>query len=220
MNASQHASSFLFSVDPRLTIQKVGRAVFEAAENDPEFATMLDTIQRKLGDGRPLINEEQGAVFDKIKTIRAVPDIPTAPDWLRPVIAAAYLKAKASLSNKKTEFLAEDLKKTLSKVIQLVDDLEPEFIGELMIETTLSARDDKQFAKSLADGAAEFRALVSDLYGEPEGDRHDKHAPIAAARASSGAKSRGSCTVCRGNHCEPISCWAIVVVVIIIIVAN
>ena len=215
MNAKQHASKFLLSVDPRYSIRKIGRAVFEAANTDEEFSKMLDEIQRKLGDGRSLITEEQYQCFERIKCRKSIPNIPTAPEWLRPVIAASYLKAKASLASKKTDGLINDLKSSLSKVLELTDKLEADFIGELLLETTLAARDDTEFAKTLNVGAAEFRSLVNELYGE--NPPNDKSVQFAAAPASS---SRGSCRACRGGRCEPISCWVIVIIVIIIIVTK
>ena len=66
MNTKQHASSFLLSVDPRYSMRKIGKAVFEAADTDEEFSRMLDDIQHKLGDGRSLITEEQYQCFERI----------------------------------------------------------------------------------------------------------------------------------------------------------
>ncbi len=215
MNAKQHAESFLLSIDPRYSIRKIGKAVFEAADTDEEFSKMLDEIQHKMGDGRSLITEEQFQCFERLKCRKSIPNIPTAPEWLRPVIAASYLKAKSSLASQKTDRLISDLKPALSKVLELVDNLEQDFIGELLLETTLAARDDAEFAKALNIGAAEFRSLVSELYGENPPD--DKSVQFAAAPQSS---SRGSCRACRGGRCEPISCWVIVIIIIIIIVAK
>ncbi len=215
MNARQHASNFLLSIYPHYSIRKIGKAVFEAAETDEEFSKMLDEIQRKLGDGRSLITDEHFQVFERIKSRTSIPDIPTAPEWLRPVIAAAYLKAKESLAFKKTDMLTSDLKSSLSKVLKLTENIEPDFIGELLLETTLAARDDAEFAKLLNVGAKEFRSLVDELYGE--NPFNDESVQLTAALPSS---SRGSCRACRGNRCEPIQCWVVVVIVIIIIVAK
>ena len=214
MNARQHAANFLLSIDPRYSIRKIGKAIFEAADTDEEFSKMLDQIQHKMGDGRSLITEEQFQCFERIKCRKSIPNIPTAPEWLRPVIAACYLKAKSSLASKKTDGLKSDLKPALYKVLEWSDKLEPDFIGELLIETTLAARDDAEFAKALNIGAAEFRSLVSELYGDNPPD--DKSVKFAAAPSS----SRGSCSACRGSHCEPISCWVVVVIVIIIIIVT
>ena len=203
------------SIDPRYSIRKIGKAVFEAADADKEFSRMLDEIQSKLGDGRDLITEEQFQCFEKIKCRQSIPDIPTAPEWLRPVIAASYLKAKGSLASKNTANLIGDLKFNLSKVIELIDKLEPDFIGELLLETTLAARDDSEFAKMLNAGATEFRALVNELYNDPNYCSNS-----VAFAASTPTNPRGSCQACKGGRCEPISCWIIVIIVIIVIVAK
>lgn len=218
MTAREHAFDFSLPIDPRAAIRKIGKRILEAAENDKNIARKLDAIQNKLGDGRPLVGDEHSAVYERIKCTRAIPDIPTAPEWLRPLIAVAYLRAKAAISNGNVTNLFGNLDTTLDKILKLVDTLEPSFIGELLAETVLTARDDRKFARTLNKGASEFRALVDHLY-EPDTDE-----PDTVAKAAAAGGGRGSCTCCRTvggtTQCEACSCWIIVVIIIIIIVTK
>lgn len=219
MNARDRALEFLLPIDPRHSIRSIGKRLLDAAETDESIAAKLDAIQQKLGDGKSLIDDEHSALYERLKCSRAIPDIPTAPEWLRPLIAVAYLRAKAALSSGHRTNLYGRLHEGLDKVSKLVETLEPSFIGELLVETVLAAREDREFAQTLRDGAAEFRALVDELYG-PSGDTPST---VATARAGAGA-GRGSCTCCRTvngqKRCEPCSCWIIVIIIIIIIVTK
>ena len=107
----------------------------------------------------------------------------------------------------------------LESILRHLDDLvEADFAGELVAETMLAAHGNHAFARTLRQGADEFRALVAELYG-PEGT--DK--PEALARAASGGGG-GDCTCCAstpsGTSCRPCSCWIIVVIIIIIVVSK
>ena len=218
VTAKEHAFDFSLSVDPRAAIRRVGKRVLEAAQTEASIAGKLDAIQQKLGDGKPIVGNEHSAIFERIKCSNAIPNIPTAPEWLRPLITVAYLRAKAAISTGNVTNLFPNLDHTLNNVLKLVERLEPSFLGELLIETALTARDDRQFAQTLHEGAAEFRALVKELYDLDD----EPTSKLVNAAASSG--SRGSCTCCRTangqRQGEQCSCWIIVIVIVIIIVTK
>ena len=231
MTARTHAAGFLLPVHPASSIRRIGRSIIDAAQSDPEMAEMLNSVQDRLGNGRVIIEQEHSAIFERVKEPRAVPRIPTAPEWLAPLIAVGYLRAKNSVGAPGARKILEDPKKSLAKVLDLAGKLEPTFLGELLVETTLAARDDPEFAQALHDGATEYRALVDDLYGHlAEADRQESSggegAPTAIARmASQSGGGGGSCTACRTDpsgqrQCEPISCWVIVVIIVIIVVTK
>lgn len=216
MTARDHAVSFLVSTDARFSIRRIGKAIFEAAESDKEIATMLDAIQQKLGDGRPIIGEKHSDIYDRIKVPSAIPDIPTAPEWLRPLVATGYLKAKTAITPSKASQIINNPKESLAKVQKLADQLEPEFFGELLVETVMAAREDPGFARVLREAGNEFRSLVEYLYSL---------STVGAPNASvAGGSSGGSCRACRTSggttRCEPMSCWVIVVVIVVIIVTK
>lgn len=219
MNARDHAREFLLPIDPRHSIRSIGKAVLDAAETDERIAKKLDAIQTKLGDGKPVIGDEHSALYERIKCARAIPNIPTAPEWLRPLLAVGYLRAKAGLAARPRTNIYERLDEGLDKILKLIDDIEDSFIGELLVETVQAARDDNGFARTLQAGATEFSALVDELYGEPD---DPAGGPVASARRAGGG--RGSCTCCRTVNgqttCESCSCWIIVVIIVIIIIVK
>lgn len=222
MKTRQHVESFLAPISPAYSIRKFAKSVISAAENDNEIASLLDAIQVKLNDSDAIISEKHSDIFDRIRTPAAIPYIPTAPDWIRPAIAAAYLRARSNVERRTAPVLGADLKAGLRKVLSLVDNVEPDFIGELLVETTLAAREDSEFSAKLKSGAAEFRALVDETYSSID-PSSTKSTALAAAAPSTGGSS-GSCRICRRSggtqQCAPTSCWVIVVIIIIIIVTK
>ena len=216
MPAREHAFGFLLPIDPRASIRRIGKRLLEAAKTDESIVRKFAAVQQKLGDGRPLIDGEHSAIYERIKCSSVIPHIPTAPEWLRPVIAVAYLRAKAALSTGNVTNFFGSMEESFDKVFKLLDTLEPSFVGELLIETVLSAKEDREFARTLHEGASEFRALVDELYGSDK----DMPGDTLARRAA----SDGSCTCCRTvdgvTYCEPCSCWIIVIIIVIIIVTK
>jgi hypothetical protein len=212
--ASQnHALEFLLPVDPRYGIRSIAKRIWHAAATDENIAARFAAIQESMGSGKPLISEAQYDLYQRLKHGLPPLDIPTAPEWIRPAFAAAYLRAKAIVSGGQVRGLLEDIDGRLQTVQKLVSQVESPFVGDLLVETMLAASEDSEFGRTLKKGADEFRALSSDLYG-PEGtDR-----PDALARAAAGGG--GDCVCCRDGDCAPCSCWIIVIIIIIIIVTK
>jgi hypothetical protein len=215
--ARDHARDFLMPIDPRGSIHEIGRLLLEAARKDKSIAEKFNIIQKKMGDGKPIIGLEHSVMYERIKSRQSILDIPTAPEWLRPLLAVGYLSAKQSVKSGKAAKILNDPKASLDKVIKLADNLETDFLGELLVKTAIRAREDSKFAKTLHDGAAEFRRLVGDLY------THEAKNPGITAKATN--NNGGTCTACTtgpsgATTCGPIPCWVIIVIIIVIIVGK
>jgi hypothetical protein len=215
--ARAHALGFLLPVEPRVSILTIGKSLLEMARKDPNVAKKFNTIKQKMGDGKPLISKEQSIAFESMKSRQVVPNIPTAPEWVRPLLGVGYLRAKDAVASGKASRVLTNPEESLDKVIRMIDNLEQPFLGELLLETVRLAKQDREFAKKLSNGAAEFRALVDDLYGIK--DFPDK------SEASARLIQTEGCSVCRTDPsgakvCSPISCWIVVIVIIVIVVSK
>ena len=220
----EHALDFILPIEPRYGVRSVARRLWSLADTDEGVASRFASIQERINSGKPLIGKDHYALYERMKN-EGVPtlDIPTAPEWIRPAFAAAYLRAKAAVASGQGRGLygdARHIESVLDSIIeQLEERVESSFAGELVAETMLAAYKDPEFARTLQRGADEFRALAEELYG-PEGtDR-----PGAVARMSGGSGGGGDCTCCAntpdGSDCRPCSCWIIVVIIVIIVVTK
>ena len=208
--AANHVQKFLapLTVDP--TVHGLARILIKRAKEEPELAKLFMSVQQELGDGRDLLDERQSAILDRIRTSDEL-DLPSAPDWLRPAITAAYLRAKANLTPRVAATILEDPAKALRRARTAARALEPEFMGELIIETTLAAQRDERLRADLHAATDELRPIVADLY---------RDAPAKAIARAANTGGNGSCRACRGGRCEPISCWVIVIIIVIVIVTK
>ena len=220
--AREHAFEFLLPADPRASIQMIGERLLVAADNDPSIAAKFRAI-RDMISGTVLVKENHYAMYQRLRSAYKL-DVPTAPEWLRPLLVVAYLRAKSVVASGRLRNLIPNLPSTLDEVAQLAETLEPDFLGELLVETSLAAWRDARFARKLEEGAEEFRSLVDYVYGSRDADRPDDNAPKdrprAMARAATGVSGAGDCTCCANGNCEPCSCWIIVIIIIIIIVTK
>jgi hypothetical protein len=216
MNARDHAFEFLLPIDSRRGVRAMAKRIWHIAEKDETIAAKFRAIQDKLGSGKPILDT---TLYERLKDYGSVLDLPTAPEPFRPIFVAAYLRAKAAIATGSVGRVLDNLDETLDRILAFLDKgrIEESFGTELLTETVLAAREDPAFAKTLREGAAEFRALANELYG-PDGESR----PAWLARASTGGG--GSCTCCttvNGQRtCEPCSCWIIVIVIIIIVVTK
>jgi len=215
--AHVHAQGFLLPIEPRISLHTIGKTLLELARKDPNVAKKFETIKQKLGEGKPLIGKEHSAFFESAKSRQVVPNIPTAPEWLRPLIAVGYLRAKDAVASGKVGKLLTNPEESFDKVIKLLDKLEENFLGELLVETVRLVKEDREFAKKINDGATEFRALVNNLYGIKS--------PRDAAKATPLLQNNEGCSACRTDPsgatvCSPIPCWVVVVVIVVVVVAK
>ncbi len=215
--AREHAFDFCLPLDPTVSVRSIARRLWDIADTNESIAKRFALIQDKIGSGKPIIGDQHSAIYERLCDGRTILDLPTAPEIFRPLFVAAYLRAKRVIAQGGVQGIFMNLEKRLEQVENLVDQLEPEFVGELLAELMLRARENPSFSKQLHDGAAEMRALAEDLYGPDLSNR-----PTALARASS--NGGGSCTCCSTvngrTNCQPCSCWIIVIIIIIIIIGK
>ena len=220
-SGKDHAFDFLLRTDSRAAIRTISRRFLEAAERDKETAARLTEFLECINN-TILVGEEHYERYQRLVPPRL--DVRTAPDWMHPILVAAYLRAKAIIATGQFSGV-HDFKGSLEKAFKAFDTLEEDFLGELLIQTTKSAREDKLFARSLVEGAAEFNSLVEELYGIDADDSADTikdKAEAVALRATGGGG--GSCTCCTTvagrTQCEVCSCWIIVIIIIVIVVGK
>mgnify|MGYP003536895377 FL=1 len=215
--AREHAFDFCLPLNPTVSIRSIARRLWDIADNNDSIAKRFAAIQDKLGSGKPIIDDEHSAIYERLCDRRTILDLPTAPEMFRPLFVAAYLRAKQVIAQGRVQGIFQNVEKRLDQVEKLVDRLEPQFVGELLSEVMLNARENPAFSKQLHNGAAEMKALAEELYGADLSDR-----PAALARASN--NGGGSCTCCSSSggttRCQPCSCWIIVIIIIIIIVTK
>lgn len=215
--AREHAFDFCLPLDPTASIRSIARRLWDLADKNDAIGKRFAAIQDKMGSGKPIIGNEYSAIYERLRDRRTILDLPTAPEMFRPLFVAAYLRAKQVIAQGGAQGIFQNIDKKLDQVDKLVDRLEPQFVGELLSELMISARENPTLSKQLHDGAAEMRALAEDLYGPDLSDR-----PAAIARASN--NGGGSCTCCstiNGTRtCEPCSCWIIVIIIIVIVVTK
>jgi hypothetical protein len=211
----RHALEFLLPIDPRHGIRSIARSLWHMAATNDQIASQFAAIQDKMNSGKPLISQEHYSYYRRLSTQLPALNISTAPDWIRPAIAAGYLRAKSAVASGRIRGIYDEkvVSSTLGTVLGFIDKLEPSFVGELLAETVLAAAGDREFARTLAQGANEFRDLAAELYG-PDG----KDRPAAVARIATGGG--GDCTCCVDGQCQFCSCWVIVVIIVIVIVTK
>jgi hypothetical protein len=227
MDAREHSTNFLLQTDPAMAIRKLGKGFIDKANSDDEILNRFKAIQERLNN-TVLVTDPHFAMYERLSSAQTIYDLPTAPEWLRPLILVGYLNAKSMIASGRFARRSPDLRTALDRVLKMVDELEPDFLGELLVETVLTAREDRGFARTLRATESEFQALIDELY-EPvaigAAERPDDSGTVAMARrAPGGLGQSGDCTCCGSSggttRCEPCSCWIIVVIIIIIIVAK
>jgi hypothetical protein len=227
MDARAHALEILAPVDPRAGMQIVAERLLEAAAEDDsiieKFAAIRSTINNTV-----IVGDPHMAIYNRLRSPQAVLDVPAAPEWMRAIFTVAYLRARAVIASGAASSVIHNFTKSLDRAVELLDFVrsESDFAGELLVETTMRMRDDKEFARTIRAGAAELRALSEHIYGKydgttPEGELSG--APKALARMQSGGGGDG-CTCCTNTNgtteCEPCSCWIIVIIIIVIVVTK
>jgi len=146
-SAREHAFEFCLPLDPLAGVRSIARRLWDIAAQDEAVAQNFANIQKKLGSGRPIIGDPHTAIFERLKDGRVILDLPTAPEIFRPLFVAGYLRAKQALAQGGGRGIFRDVNKTLDRVEELVDKLEPAFVGEMLTEVTNAAKNNPTFAK-------------------------------------------------------------------------
>lgn len=210
MSATAHAKQFLAPLDGARSFSTLAASLIGTAKKDPAVAKLFIAVQEALGDGKDLVTARQAATLDK--AIAGVNfDLPSAPDWVRPAVLAAYLNARNRLTEKAAKTILASPERALKRALAASNGLEPGFVGQLILEAARVAKKNPVVAKQLGDAAQEFAPIVKKLYKPP---------PAKLIAKAANTNSGGGCSICRGGSCSPISCWVIVVVIIVIIVTK
>jgi hypothetical protein len=141
----EHVRQFLAPVAAEPTVKGVARALMRRARSDAALATLFVAIQKELGDGQDLLDQRQSDILDRVKTDDEL-DVPSAPDWLRPAVTAAYVRARDTITPQVATRILSDPEKALRHTQKAVRGLEPGFVGELIVEAALQQRD-TEFAR-------------------------------------------------------------------------
>ena len=209
--ANAHARRALapLAVEPRF--DEVARHLMKLGREDERLADQFAAIMEAAGNGRDLIDSRQSELLDKVRIPQSL-DMPTAPDWLRPGITAAYMLAKQRLTPRIAAEIIQDPHGTFDAAERAVRSFEPGLVGEFIVEAAAAERS-ARVAERMKVAVEEFRPMVADLYEDVPA------AEIVNLRAAPGS-GQGECRACRGGACEPISCWVIIVIIIVIVVTK
>jgi hypothetical protein len=174
MTARNHAAAFLAATNPRRAILNSTKLLLEAAKKDPKIADKLKAVQKKLEGEKSRVSDEQIRTYERIKQVSARPIAPDIPEYFTPVVSALYLRAKAVIPTSKQNIFSSNLHGALDNALKTLDSLEPSFTGELIVETTLNAREDPQFARLINVAESDFRVTAKNLEGSDNSRDSDK----------------------------------------------
>jgi hypothetical protein len=209
--ANAHVRQLIAPIGTEPTVEGVAQRLMRLAASDSKLASLLVAIQTAAGDGRDLLDKEQSNLLDEVQ-VKDPLDLPSAPEWLRPAIVTGYMLAKDRLTPTLAAKVLGDPHRAFQNGLEVVEALEPGFIGEFIVEAAASQRT-PAIAERMRSAADEMRPMVGKLYADvPAAD-------IAKAINTGGAGAEG-CQACRGGACTPIDCWVIIIIIIIVIVAK
>ena len=212
--ANTHARRVLAPLAVEPTFDEVARYLMRRAREDQRLAAKFTAILKAAGEGKDLVDSKQSKLLDSVRVPQGL-DIPTAPDWLRPAITAGYMLAKQHLTPAVAARILADPDGAFDAAEKAVKKLEPDFLGEFIVEAAAAERS-ARVAERMRLAAAEFRPMVADLYDDVPAAEIVK----AMAAAPGGGTGAEGCRACRGGVCEPISCWVIVIIIIVIVVTK
>lgn len=157
--------NFLLPLDAQSGILRFGKRFILLKHKDQEVNTRVNKIISELNNFKePIIDNYHLNMFRTISPHITLPEIPTSPDWMRPIIAAAYLKAKILVQTGKCVDPIKNLNQILDKIYDLLRATDSSFFCELIGQTLNAARSDENFNNSLQLAGSEFNSLVKKLY--------------------------------------------------------
>ncbi len=210
MATSDEVFNFFHSINPGPAIIKAGDIIAEAASKDPQIAKTLTDIHKKIT--RQFLRGESLKLYERIHGISGFSKILGVPEEFGLLLAVLYLKAKFGLERMDAAKLSGKLKAALKKGLPETKILDPDFLGELMVETAIRAARDNSFAQSLKTAANEIKAAVPSF--QRQKGRVSQMVDI-------------DCEICKHDEngapydCITIPdwvCWGTIIIIIIVIV--
>src|SRR4051812_9287541 len=124
MSVRENVADFLLPVDPAYSLIKIGEVLTKAAIKDPQISKVFNTIHSAMTTPMPINTRS----FQQLRRLGGGLDIPDIPAYLRPLVAAEYLGAKAALQRdggKIFRVILPELKKRLEKATPALDAFGP-----------------------------------------------------------------------------------------------
>jgi hypothetical protein len=191
----------LESLDPGMSITRIGQIVADSISTNPAIATMVKEIHSRIPD--PLIQGDALQLFQRLRGIGPRLVLPDAGEVETVLVPVLYASAQANLEPGDVALFQEaNLKKNLKKASRKAAKvLNSQFLGELLVETQIQSAKNPAIARKLTEAASAIRAAT------PEFESQLQRADVALAR---------KCTL-GGKPCGVV-CWIIVIIIIIIVI--
>ncbi|HLG22120.1 MAG TPA: hypothetical protein VI382_04835 [Candidatus Manganitrophaceae bacterium] len=215
MTNLERVYEFLDPISPpdlRDLIVRAGDILAKAAIKSPVIAKAMRGIHAQIPG--PMVKGKQLALYERMRGIGANLYMPDVHEPVKLLLAVLYLKAKMAMQRSKGEISPNDLAKKLGKAHGRPEILNQEFLGELLVETSIRAARDPAFARQLEDAVAEIRTAI----------------PVFEQQMQSTGNAvtdEGVCIICREDpetgevicgEGKKWVCWIIIIIVIIIII--
>lgn len=218
MNVQEHVFDFLTPIAPHSTILRYSKMMLKMAQKKPEIYKTFELVEEQF-EGKALIDQKYSFWYEQLSKLSPSINIPGLPEFVAPLVAITYLKAKNNIQKQNSFFKLNSPEQYLQKIEKVLKNLETDFLGELLLEITTRTIDDHHFAEMLKAAGQEISELVSQL--------NDEQKTFFASRSSSGGRGT-SCQACRTNPdgtrvCTPVDstiCTIVIIVIIIVIVTK
>ena len=167
MKAEVHAQDVLLAADPRTGLLDAVKTIVETVTHDKRALKAFNALLTWVDT--PPMSKEARASFDKLSH-HSVPAVASQPPLQSTLLVVAYLLIQRNLplSVGQPPFF-EELRRWLPNADKYVRKLEPDFAGQLLMQTEKRAAESPQFAKALAEAAKSLNAQWDSLL-ETTGD--------------------------------------------------
>ena len=209
MNEIEHVFDFLAPVHAPFAVASAVKHLLDVATQDPAIGKAIIIFAEKYA-GRPVVSEESERIFQRLhRAAHLALNMPDIPDFVQPLLAVGYLRAKADLQSSAVERGIHRIGAAeIKKATEILPPPESNFFWELLVETSIRAIQDRSFADRLQGAAEEINQSFPPL-SEPA---------AAIFRKSGGGDGGPLCVACGPNgDCRTIPCWVIIVVIIVIV---